>query len=153
MVGRGRERVDRTLGGGGMRGMTEVVARGLARKSSRRQFFKFMSASSLGTGLALTGSDASLATVLACAGCGGGPCNPCFSPHPPCSVRGKVCRGCAQGGGCPSGCSTTGEWFCCTGLLACEQRCSECSCPLGCCHCFTTTNVSCIAGVPCLCAA
>ena len=52
----------------------------LARRSSRRQFVKFMGAGSLGVGLWLTRTDVSLGAVSGCVGCGGGPCNPCFSP-------------------------------------------------------------------------
>ena len=56
------------------------AARKLARRSSRRQFFKFLGAGSLGAGLFLTRTDVSLGAVSGCVGCGGGPCNPCFSP-------------------------------------------------------------------------
>ena len=121
------------------------AARALARKSSRRQFFKFLGAGSLGAGLWLTQTDVTLGAVLGCVGCGGGPCNPCFSPvdicedlNPPWS-----CKTCVQGGGCPAGCSTSGEWFCCLTGSPCRQRCSECSCPSGCCHCFTRIAVPC----------
>jgi hypothetical protein len=129
------------------------AARKLARRSSRRQFFKLLGAGSLGTGLFLTGTDVSLGAVSGCVGCGGGPCNPCFSPVGECSdVTGGQynCKSCAEAGGCPTGCSTGGEWFCClTGgaRAGCRFRCSECNCPSGCanpsCHCFTNLSTVC----------
>jgi hypothetical protein len=119
----------------------------LARRSSRRQFFKFLGAGSLGAGLWLTRTDVSLGAVSGCVGCGGGPCNPCFSPAPTCESIGFTCKTCAEGGGCPSGCQTSGEWFCCLTGTPCRQRCSECNCPPGCgnpsCHCFTQLRVPC----------
>ena len=80
------------------------AARKLARRSSRRQFFKLLGAGSLGAGLFLTRTDVSLGAVTGCVGCGGGPCNPCFSPVGECSeVTGGtyVCKSCEVGGGCP----------------------------------------------------
>jgi hypothetical protein len=121
----------------------------LGRKSSRRGFFRFVGASSLGVGLSLTGSQVSLGEVLTCSGCGGGPCNPCFSPHPQCGNIGEACKTCADGGGCKNNCTTTGEWFCCN--ADCLHRCSECSCPSGCCHCFKKTFWGCDKGVQCPC--
>ena len=61
------------------------AARKLARRSSRRQFFKLLGAGSLGAGLFLTRTDVSLGAITGCVGCGGGPCNPCFSPVGECS--------------------------------------------------------------------
>lgn len=130
--------------------MANRVADAMGRRSSRRQFFKFLGASSLGTGLALTRSGISLGAVTACAGCGGGPCNPCFSPHVRCGQIGRTCRDGCNGGGCPSSCSTTGEWYCCNSSK-CRVRCSECSCPNGCCHCFTPLKSTCPGGGPCPC--
>jgi len=121
----------------------------LARRSSRRQFFKFLGASSLGAGLFLTRTDVSLGAVQGCIGCGGGPCNPCFSPVIRCNDLPVPfnCKTCQEGGGCPVGCSTGGEWFCCLTGTVCRQRCSECNCPSGCanpsCHCFTRTSIPC----------
>jgi hypothetical protein len=123
----------------------------LARRSSRRQFFKFLGAGSLGAGLWLTRTDVSLGAVSGCVGCGGGPCNPCFSPAPLCDSLGPLgfpCKTCAEGGGCPTGCQTSGEWFCCISPEnTCRMRCSECNCPPGCgnpsCHCFTQLSVPC----------
>ena len=121
----------------------------LARRSSRRQFFKFLGAGSLGAGLWLTRTNVSLGAVTSCVGCGGGPCNPCFSPAGLCDNLNPSypCKTCAQGGGCPEGCSTSGEWFCCLTGTPCRQRCSECNCPGGCnnpaCHCFTRLAVPC----------
>jgi hypothetical protein len=57
----------------------------LARRSSRRQFIRFMGAGSLGVGLWLTRTDVSLGAVSGCVGCGGGPCNPCYSPATLCN--------------------------------------------------------------------
>jgi len=123
------------------------AAKALARRSSRRQFFKFLGASSLGAGLFLTRTDVSLGAITSCVGCGGGPCNPCGSPAPICENIGYACKPCSQGGGCPPGCSTSGEWFCCLTGTVCRQRCSECNCPPGCtntaCHCFTRLNIPC----------
>ncbi len=131
------------------------AAQALARRSSRRQFFKFMAAGSLGTGLFLTRTGVSIGSVSGgCVGCGGGPCNPCWSPVGRCdllSPKAYPCKTCAQGGGCPVGCSTSGEWFCCftegDGGGICRQRCSECNCPSGCnnsaCHCFTMLSIPC----------
>jgi hypothetical protein len=126
------------------------AAQALARKSSRRQFFKFMAAGSLGTGLFLTRTGVSAGAVSYCVGCGGGPCNDCWSPAPLCdqlSPTAYPCKTCLQGGGCPTGCSTSGEWFCCVTGTVCRQRCSECNCPSGCanaaCHCFTMLNIPC----------
>jgi hypothetical protein len=121
----------------------------LARKSSRRQFFKFLGAGSLGAGLWLTRTNVSLGAVSGCVGCGGGPCNPCYSPAPLCDDLGPdyPCKPCQSGGGCPEGCATSGEWFCCLTGTPCRQRCSECNCPPGCqnasCHCFTRLSVPC----------
>ena len=61
------------------------AARKLARRSSRRQFFKLLGAGSLGAGLFLTRTDVSLGAITGCVGCGGGPCNPCFSPAGRCN--------------------------------------------------------------------
>jgi hypothetical protein len=129
------------------------AARKLARRSSRRQFFKLLGAGSLGAGLFLTRTDVSLGAITGCVGCGGGPCNPCFSPVGECSdVTGGQynCKSCAEAGGCPTGCSTGGEWFCClTGgaRAGCRFRCSECNCPSGCqnpsCYCFTNLPMPC----------
>jgi hypothetical protein len=130
--------------------MTQAIARTLARRSSRRQFFKFMGASSLGVGLFLGKADVALGSLSGCVGCGGGPCNPCFSPVGRCdTVTGGayLCKSCAVGGGCPPGCQTSGEWFCCTPATQCRLRCSECNCPAGCqnpsCHCFTVVPMPC----------
>ena len=93
------------------------TAQALARRSSRRQFFKFLGAGSLGAGLWLTRTDVSLGAIAGCVGCGGGPCNPCYSPASLCDQvsrrRSTRARRCPQGGGCPEGCTTSGEWFCC----------------------------------------
>jgi hypothetical protein len=129
--------------------LTTRAAHALAGKSSRRQFFKFLGAGSLGAGLFLTGADVSLGAVANCVGCGGGPCNDCWSPAPVCDTVSLqfTCKTCEQGGGCPVGCSTSGEWFCCVTGTVCRQRCSECNCPPGCsntaCHCFTMLNIPC----------
>jgi hypothetical protein len=126
-----------------------MAAQMLARRSSRRQFFKFLGAGSLGAGLWLTRTNVSLGAVTSCVGCGGGPCNSCFSPAPLCDDLNPSfkCKTCAEGGGCPAGCSTSGEWFCCLTGTGCRQRCSECNCPPGCnnaaCHCFTRLSVPC----------
>src|SRR6476659_7922661 len=124
--------------------LTRLAAHSLAKRSSRRQLFKVLGATSLGAGLFLTRTGVSLGAVEGCVGCGGGPCNPCFSPAETCeTVTGGqyTCKPCAQGGGCPVGCSTGGEWFCCQTGTVCRMRCSECNCPGGCqnpsCHCFT----------------
>jgi hypothetical protein len=138
------------------------AAQMLARRSSRRQFFKFLGAGSLGAGLWLTRTGVSLGSVSGCVGCGGGPCNPCFSPATLCDNLGDQykCKTCQQGGGCPAGCATSGEWFCCLSGTGCRQRCSECNCPPGCqnasCHCFTTLSIPCVPRVnsgdqPCPC--
>jgi hypothetical protein len=128
------------------------IAESFARRSSRRQFFKFLGAGSLGAGLFLTGTDVSLGALSGCVGCGGGPCNPCGSPAPRCNLLNppRACRTCQEGGGCPAGCTTGGEWFCClsSGSRAgCRFRCSECSCPPDCqtgaCHCFTDLPMPC----------
>jgi hypothetical protein len=138
--------------------LVSQAAQRLARRSSRRQFFKLLGAGSLGAGLFLTRTDVSLGAVSGCVGCGGGPCNPCFSPVGECSqvTQGQyTCKSCRVGGGCPTGCSTSGEWFCClTGgpRAGCRFRCSECNCPSGCanpsCYCFTDLPISCTAGPP-----
>lgn len=131
------------------------AAHALARRSSRRQFFKFLAAGSLGTGLFLTRTGVSVGSIdgSGCVGCGGGPCNPCYSPVIVCeqvSPAGAYpCKTCLEGGGCPVGCSTSGEWFCCqtSGRTGCRLRCSECNCPSGCnnraCHCFTNLAIPC----------
>ena len=133
--------------------LTSAAASKLAGKSSRRQLFKFLGVGSLGAGLFLTGTKVSLGAIQGCVGCGGGPCNPCGSPAGVCdSVTGGQypCKTCLQGAGCPEGCSTGGEWFCCltTGRVGCRFRCSECNCPAGSCanpscHCFTDMAVPC----------
>jgi hypothetical protein len=146
--------------------LTSAAARKLAGKSSRRQFFKFLGVGSLGTGLFLTGTKVSLGAIQGCVGCGGGPCNPCGSPVQQCEVvtGGQyVCKTCQQGGGCPDGCMTSGEWFCCltSGRVGCRFRCSECNCPAGSCanpscRCFTNMAVPCTPRLhsgdqPCVC--
>jgi hypothetical protein len=117
----------------------------LARRSSRRQFLRFLSAGSLGAGLWLMRTNVSLGAVTRCAGCGGGPCNPCYSACPICDDLdpSHPCQPCHLAGGCPHECSTFGEWFCCRTGTVCLQRCSECTCPDGCCHCFTNINIPC----------
>ena len=151
--------------------LTGKAAQALARRSSRRQFVKFLAAGSLGTGLFLTRTGVSIGSVdgNGCVGCGGGPCNPCGSPAPICEQVAPAgtypCKTCLQGGGCPQGCTTSGEWFCClsSGQRAgCRFRCSECNCPGGCntaaCHCFTDLAVPCTPRLhsgdhPCACPA
>jgi hypothetical protein len=140
--------------------ISSKVAESLARRSSRRQFFKFLGAGSLGVGLMLSRTEATLGAITACVGCGGGPCNPCGSPFVQCSTL--PCRPCQQGGGCPETCATTGEWFCCLtsgSRTGCRFRCSECSCPgpQGCCRCFTDLPMPCTprqhsGDQPCTCA-
>jgi hypothetical protein len=124
------------------------IAESLARRSSRRQFFKLLGAGSLSTGLFLTGTDVTLGAVTGCVGCAGGPCNPCFSPAIRCNVLDPPwpCKLCTEGGGCPAGCMTSGEWFCCltSGRAGCRFRCSECNCPDGSCsnpRCFCFTDL------------
>jgi hypothetical protein len=137
------------------------AADALARHSSRRQFFKFLSAGSLGAGLFLTRTEVSLGSISGCVGCGGGPCNPCVGIGPICTNIGFQCKPCPQGGGCPVGCATSGEWFCCVTGTQCRMRCSECNCPSGCqnpsCHCFMMTPIPCVprphsGDQPCQCA-
>ena len=134
--------------------VTTKAADMLARRSSRRQFFKFLSATSLGAGLFLTRTDVTLGSVTGCVGCGGGPCNPCVGIGPLCdnllNASGSFpCKTCQQAGGCPVGCSTGGEWFCCQTQIrpGCRIRCSECNCPSGCanpsCHCFVQLPIPC----------
>src|SRR5262245_7801167 len=139
--------------------LTGVVARKLAQRSSRRQFFKLLGAGSLGTGLFLTGTGVSLGAATFCVGCGGGPCNPCVGIGPICDNASFPCKTCAQGGGCGTGCQTSGEWFCCQ-PSGCRIRCSECNCPPGCdnlaCHCFVQLPMPCNPRVhsgdrPCTC--
>ena len=146
--------------------LTTRAAQSLAGKSSRRQFFKFLGAGSLGAGLFLTGADVTLGAVTQCVGCGGGPCNPCYSPAIKCDQLNPPfpCKSCQEGGGCPAGCSTSGEWFCCLSSGTrqnCRFRCSECNCPPGCnnaaCHCFSDLPMPCNPRLqsddqPCLCA-
>ncbi len=132
--------------------LTGAATRVLARKSSRRNFFKFMGATSLGAGLFLTRTEVSLGSVSGCIGCGGGPCSPCVSLSgvQPCNnVLGGAypCKTCQEGGGCPKQCQTSGEWFCCPNGSQCRRRCSECNCPPGCanlsCYCFTYLDIIC----------
>src|SRR5215217_1893479 len=128
--------------------LTGIAAHSLAKRSSRRQLFKVLGATSLGAGLFLTRTGVSLGAVEGCVGCGGGPCNPCFSPRTICEDLGFSCKTCQEGGGCPKGCTTTGEWFCCltSGRVGCRFRCSECECAgcgSGSCHCFTNLPIPC----------
>ena len=109
-----------------------------------------------------------MGAISGCVGCGSGPCNPCGSPAGPCdSVTGGQfpCRTCQEGAGCPTGCMTSGEWFCCLtqGRVGCRFRCSECNCPAGSCanpscHCFTDMAIPCTPRLhsgdqPCVCPA
>ena len=131
--------------------LANIAARSLARRSSRRQFFKFLGAGTLGTGLFLTRTGVSLGAVTSCVGCGGGPCNPCFSPAQICENLGFTCKTCQQGGGCPTGCITSGEWFCCltpagsgaasAAPSATAGRLGNCNDPA--CHCFANTAIPC----------
>ena len=50
---------------GGLMDISTKIAESLARRSSRRQFFKFLGAGSLGAGLFLTGTDVSLGAITA----------------------------------------------------------------------------------------
>jgi hypothetical protein len=139
------------------------AAHRLARRSSRRQFFKFLAAGSLGASLWLTRTDVTLGSISGCVGCGGGPCNPCVGIGPICTNAGFPCKTCQEGAGCPAACQTSGEWFCClTGgsRQGCRFRCSECNCPPGCqnlsCHCFQNMGIPCTPRLhsgdePCLC--
>lgn len=135
------------LRGDGMRSLSSITGDYLASKSSRRQFMKFLGTASLGTGLALSGTDIAAGQVLLCAGCGGFPCNPCASPHPKCRDEGFACMSCGAGGGCGPNCVTSGEWYCCTTVGDCVRRCSECNCGSAtdrtCCHCFVRLGVRC----------
>ena len=128
-----------------MTNISYKVSQGLAQRSSRRQFFKLLSGTALGTGLWLSRTDVSLGAITACSGCST-VCNPCVSPHPNCASINQNCKLCPYGG-CPSGCTTTGEWYCCLTWPKCRQRCSECSCSNGCCHCFIITNMPCAGAV------
>jgi len=131
--------------------LANVAAKRLAQRSSRRQFFKFLGAGSLGAGLFLTRTGVSVGSISGCVGCGGGPCNPCVGIGPICDnlPTSFPCKTCQEGGGCPVGCSTGGEWFCCqtSGRVGCRIRCSECNCPSGCsnpsCHCFVQQPMPC----------
>ena len=104
---------------------------------------------SLGAGLFLTRTGVSLGAVEGCIGCGGGPCNPCGSPAAGLREHRLLVQDVpVQGGGCPEGCTTTGEWFCCltSGRVGCRFRCSECECAgcgSGSCHCFTDLPIPC----------
>jgi hypothetical protein len=118
-----------------MTALVSKTAEVLGKRSSRRQFVRFLGTSALGAGIWLTRTDATLASVTSCAGCSG--CfGDCWSPHPPCGN----CKTCQQNGGCGSSCTTTGEWQCCVG--GCSYRCSECQCA-SCCHCFTLVQAPC----------
>src|SRR4029453_15724120 len=81
--------------------------------------------------------DVSLGAITGCVGCGGGPCNPCFSPAGRCNdVTGGQyqCKSCAVGGGCPDGCNTGGGWFWCLsggGRAGSRFRSSGCTSPPG----------------------
>lgn len=114
----------------------------LSRRASRRQVFKLMGGGALGSALALLGGSASAAELLSCSGCPGGPCNPCVAGNPTnCDNTTMKCHDFCFGGGCPTGCSTGGEWFCC--VSGCRWRCSECTCPSFCCHCFGPIGTKC----------
>lgn len=130
--------------------MASKLAAIFARRSSRRELFKFLGGSALGIGLGLTGTEVSAATLLSCSGCGGGPCNPCYAGNP--TDCNDTSHPCADGcyGGCPSGC-TAHEWWCC-GPTGCKIRCSECDCSVFgfCCYCFIPTISRCGATMcPC----
>jgi hypothetical protein len=124
------------------------VTKALAGRSSRRQLIKFIGASSLGTGLALTGTGVSIADAQSCCavGCGGGPCPTCASPAPPC---GTGCGTCFDG--CPCGSTCTNEWFCCD-ASNCQVRCSECCVNgLACSNLNIRTGTHCGGGAGCAC--
>ena len=72
--------------------LTRLAAHSLAKRSSRRQLFKVLGATSLGAGLFLTRTGVSLGAVEGCIGCGGGPCNPCSSPRTLCENIGFPAR-------------------------------------------------------------
>ena len=128
------------------------AAHALARRSSRRQFFKFMAAGSLGTGLFLTrtGRLRRIGVGPAASAAAEAPATPAgrrrpLRPAEPDGVslqdllrRVEAARSAAR---------TSGEWFCCQTGTVCRQRCSECNCPSGCnnsaCHCFTMLNIPC----------
>lgn len=126
----------------------------LARKSSRRQFFRFMGSTTVGAGLVLTQSGVSVAQTIPCDFCPSTipatPCYPCYSDNPSCGSMGVPCPPCGQGGGCGPQCTVGGEWYCCS-EGRCMWRCSECICtqPAGssfCCFCFRKLPVKCEPG-------
>ncbi len=125
--------------------LTDQIAGGLAKRSSRRTFFRVLGGSALGSGLALTGTGVALAsTEAACYGCGGG--TTCHSPAPPCRTCGDGC----YGGGCGPGCSESGGWTICSSG-GCKVRCSECCCGGSGCYCFVQLPYRCRTGVVCPC--
>lgn len=124
------------------------IATSLASRSSRRQVLKFLSATSLGTGLFLTGTGIPIvdADTLCAFGCGMGPCPVC-SGAPPCAASG--CGACFSG--CPCSSTQTNEWYCCDSSN-CQIRCSEC-CVNGvaCSVLNLRTGVTCGGGTGCPC--
>lgn len=148
----------------------------LARRSSRRQFVKFVGALSLGVGYVLAGVEPARAYNCSSPGCHVvPPCPGCSSTQGSVdcfSLNQTYCKSCQNGGGCnttppcpgcAAPCSLVGEWYCCknVGGYYCKVRCSECCCgpPLTrACHCFIGLPVSCTPGsgaaapdTPCVC--
>ena len=133
------------------------AARKLARRSSRRQFFKLLGAGSLGAGLFLTRHRRLARRGHRLRRLRRRAVQPLLLAGRPAATT--VTGGqyhvqeLRSGGGCPDGCNTGGEWFCCltSGARAgCRFRCSECNCPAGCanpsCHCFTNLPMPCSRG-------
>ena len=78
------------------------AAQTLARRSSRRQFFKFLGAGSLGAGLMFSPAPMSRsARSPAASAAAAGPAIRAARLSPPCANIGQPCKPCQQGGGCP----------------------------------------------------
>ena len=126
--------------------LTGIAARSLARRSSRRQFFKLLGAGSLGAGLFLTRTGVSLGAVESCVGCGGGPCNPAGLRLALCEQHRLRLQDVPAGRRLPGWLHHLRRVVL---LLAverrrrCRLRCSECNCGPNhscndpACHCFT----------------
>lgn len=134
--------------------ITPRLSAQLAARPCRRGFLRLAGAAALGLGFVLNGAPIVLADSC---------------PHNPCLCGEVTCPGCDASGhcegpvgdnpcsscgtnGCPSGCTSSGTWYCCGSATGyCRQQCAECCCNGINCTCFQQQCTNCRSGVICPC--
>lgn len=139
-----------------MEGVLEKSVERFGQACSRRKFLTFAGKLAVALGLAAAGAPVSEAQAHhwplsrgSCLGCGSCASDGrCHSYRPGCdsySWFGSKAKPCPRFGKCPSGCTVSGYWECCTN--GCVYRCAECCCNFvgyneGC-TCFLPKGTSC----------